>query len=262
MFCHNPGIARVELNHGRFATASEVKSLKTVLALEMHKRKATRAVLRVLTDRPARDDGFGLEACAQTGYGNLACFGFNSPSRQPSVPVIEAELKYVAGILCQARRPPSGRFDIVRLEKNAETAAELEALYSRTYARYPVPLDRSAVSARLESDIPYAVVEGGRIVSALFGSVFRYGPLTAVEFTLSATRPSRGGLGMTAELARRIREEAVERFRDPLMVAETLAGPVMRSCHDLGMYPHGVLPEHYEITIGNRTYTNFYAWFL
>ncbi len=262
MILHNKDIARLELNHGAFATKSEVKSLKTVLSLEMGKRRATRGILRVLTENPVKDDAFGVEAYASTSHGKLVYFGLNTVARQPDVATIEAELKYVAKVLLRSKQPPPVGLDIVRLSDKTGAAAELEALYARTYAYHPEPLDERSISARLGRDMAYGVLERGKIVSALFGSVFHYGPLAAVEFTLSATKPSSMGLRMTAALASRIRTEAMERFKDPLMVAETVAGPVMRSCMELGMDIRGVLPEHYKLIIGNRTYRNFYAWFL
>ena len=262
MIRHNPAISRIELNHGSFAGKSEVEGLKRVLALEKTRTKSTRAVLRVLTDDPSDGLGFSAEACVRTGQGTFAIFGSNSRSRKPDESVILAERRYIARVLASNRRPPPGNLEIVRLEARGEIAAELEALFSRTYKHYPVPLDQPAILKSLSDCIPYAVLKHGRIISALFGSIFSYGPLTAVEFTLSATKPAISGIGMTTALAGRIRAEAAERFASPLMVAETIAAPVMRSCHDLGMEPAGLLPEHYNIAIGQRTYTNFYAWFL
>ncbi len=262
MILHNRELARIELNHGSFATKSDVKSLKTVVSLEMARCKATRGVIRVLTDDPKKDDAFGIEAWVNTPHGKLVYFGLNARSRQPSIPIIDAEMRYVAKVLLSKKLEPPSSLDIVRLESRPEVAAELAALYARTYSYFPQQLDEGRVRALLSEGIPYGVLEGGKIVSALFGSVFHYGPLTAVEFTLSATKPTPLGLRMTSALAARIRAEAIERFRDPLMIAETIAGPVMRSCIDLGMDIRGVLPEHYRLSIGERTYTNFYAWFL
>ncbi len=260
MIRHNAELRRLELNHASFATKSDVKSLKTVVALEMARKKATRGLIRVLTEDPKKDDAFGIEAWVNTPHGKLVYFGLNTKDRQPDIPVIEAEMRYVAKILLSKRQEPPSSLDIIRLEP--EVAAELASLYSRAYSYFPEPLDERSISAMLSRDIAYGVLEGGRIVSALFGSVFHYGPLKAVEFTLSATKPTPAGLRMTSALAARIRAEAIERFRDPLMIAETIAAPVMRSCIDLGMDIRGVLPEHYKLSIGDRTYTNFYAWFL
>jgi GNAT superfamily N-acetyltransferase len=112
----------------------------------------------------------------------------------------------------------------------------------------------------MERFMPYAAIERGAIVSALFGERQDFGPLTAVEFTLSATAPSARGLGLTAALAARIKAEAESAFDRPLMLAETIAAPVMRSCHDLGMKCRGVLPAHYRIGVGERLFTNLYLW--
>lgn len=262
MILHNRELARIELNHGSFATKSDVKSLKTVVSLEMARRKATRGVIRVLTEDPKKDDGFGIEASVDTLHGKLVYFGLNTRARQPSIPVIEAEMRYVARVLLSEKHGPPPPLDIVRLEPRPEVAAELASLYSRAYSYFPEPLDAGSLLPLLAKGIAYGVLENGRILSALFGSVFHYGPLAAVEFTLSATKPTPLGLRMTSALAARIRAEAMERFRDPLMIAETIAAPVMRSCVELGMEIRGVLPEHYKLSIGQRTYTNFYAWFL
>ncbi len=262
MLIHNPLLSRIELNHPSYASRSDVKRLMTVLALEKARVGATRAVLRVLTEGPAGGDGFDVEATKDTPSGTLAFFGSNDRCRRPDPLTIARERSYIASVLASRRLPVPGGLEIVRLEASGAAAGELESVYSRTYRYYPEPLDRAAISRKLSEWIPYAVVEGGRIVSALFGAPFSYGPLTAVEFTLCATKPSADGIGMTAALARRIRSEALSRFGESVMVAETIAAPVMRSCHSLGMEVAGVLPEHYRMSVGNRAYTNLYAWFL
>ena len=141
MILHNQELSRLELNHGRFATRSEVKSLKTVMSLEMAKRKATRGVIRVLTEDPKVDDAFGIEAWVRTPFGKLVYYGLNTTARKPCIPTLEAELRYVAKILlCRSAEPPPD-LDIVRLEGQGGVAAELEALYARAYRYCPDPLD-------------------------------------------------------------------------------------------------------------------------
>lgn len=260
MFNYNPELKRVELKHNKFANLSEVHRLKTVLALEKGNFKAKRAILRVLTDKPVEDDGFVLEAKIKTEKGTLAFFGLNSPNNMPSKAVVNKERKYLAAVLSSRPRPIPTKFDIIRLEPIIETALELEKLYKSAYSFYPEPLDTNSILKLLRSGIPYAVLEKGKIVSVLFGEIFEYGELTAVEYNHSVTKSTHGGISMTTALAARIRREAIERFIDPILFAETIAAPVMYSCHQLGMEIQGILPEHYRIRTGGRDFTNFYVW--
>src|SRR5512143_175208 len=120
MIRHNPELRRLELNHGSFATASEVKSLKTVVSLEMARLKATRGVIRVLTEDPKKDDAFGIEAWVNTPHGKLVYLGLNTKAREPCIPVIEAELKYVAKVLLSKRLDPPAGLDIAKLRPRPE----------------------------------------------------------------------------------------------------------------------------------------------
>ncbi|MEW6722972.1 MAG: hypothetical protein AB1324_06945 [Candidatus Micrarchaeota archaeon] len=260
MLRHTESIRRVELNHPRFASRHELPPLLEGLRKEKERLRASRAVLRVLTDQAIERHGFRVEAEIPTRSGILAFFGLNDASRTPTEAVLHEETRYLSRVLCSQRRPIPEGLDIVRL--GTGFAEELSQLYIGTYSFYPMILDEGTVSGLLGEYPAFGVVQDGKLVSALFGIPLNFGPLTAVEYTLSATIPSARGVGLTSALALKIREDAEEKFRDPLMLAETVAAPVMHSCHDIGMSVRGVLREHYKIGIGERTYTNFYVWSL
>ncbi len=262
MISFNRRLMRVELCHRSFADARTVRRLKDELLGAMHDFGATRAVLRVLTEGPRGDAHFRLEASARTHAGKLAVFGCNAPARAPSEPELHRETRYLAKILCQQRRPVPQGLEMVSLRPDRSCAEELSALLCRTYSSHPMGLDPVSVLGYMERFIGYAVLERGAIVSALFGEPHDFGPLRAVEFTLSATSEPARGIGLTAALAARIKSEAESRYERPLMIAETIAAPVMRSCHDLGMQCSGVLRSHYSIGIGERLFTNLYLWSL
>jgi hypothetical protein len=261
MLSHNPKLKRIELAHPDFASPSQVERLKSVMRNEMSRTRSTRGVMRVLTDEPSGDESFRIEAKVATPKGVLTVFGFNIPPRIPDEATLHRETTYLARVLC-SRNFPRNDFDIVRLKADERNATELSALYARIYSSYPVGLDRASFSKCLEDLMPYAVMEGGKITAALFGAPVRFGDLSTVEFALSAMPPSARGIDMTTALAARIRAEAIERFGDPLMLAETIAAPVMHSCNDLGMKCSGVLREHYDMVIGDKRYTNLYLWSL
>ncbi|HSB46549.1 MAG TPA: hypothetical protein VLD37_00935 [Candidatus Bilamarchaeum sp.] len=262
MLAHNPRLRRIELAHPEFASCSDIERLKGVVRYEMMRSGSSRGVLRVLTEGPVKEDEFRVEAKFPAGRGELVFLGFNLPSRLPSEQTLHDETLYLAKVLCSARRPLPENLDIVRLQADQRTALDLEFLYSQTYSDYPVPLNSGVLLSRLRDSIAYGVFSKGRMVSALFGQTCHYGGIPVVEFTLSASIPSIRGIGMTTALAAKIRAEALERDGSSITLAETIAAPVMRSCHDLGMMPHGVLREHYSMTIGNKTYTNLYVWSL
>jgi hypothetical protein len=262
MLLHNKALRRVELNHPRFADRSDVRRLKTVLSLERARLGASRAVLRVLTDRPEEDSGFRVEASISTRHGDLTYFGRNERDRLPDDGLLHAETRYLARTLVSPRRPVPQDHGIAPLEKDGRTAASLAELYASIYSDYPEPLDASSILGRMEGSIAYGASREGRLVAALFGCPADYGPLKTVEFTLSATLPTARGTGLTTALAAAIRAEAMRRFGDPLMLAETIAAPVMRSCRDMGMEVCGVMPEHTRIGIGANKYRNLYVWYL
>lgn len=262
MLSHNPKLKRVELAHPDFATASDVERLKSVVKYEMMRSGASRGVLRVLTEGPMREDEFRVEAVLPAGKGRIAFFGFNLPCRAPSEQTLHSETVYLAKVLCGRKRPLPENLDIVRLQADQRTAMDLEFLYSQTYSDYPVPLNSRVLLSHLRDSLAFGVFSKGRMVSALFGQTRLYAGIPLVEFNLSATLPTARGVGMTAALASRIRSEALDRNQDSVMLAETIASPVMHSCHDLGMEVRGVLREHYRMTIGNKTFTNLYVWSL
>jgi hypothetical protein len=262
MLSHNPKLKRIELAHPDFASPSQVERLKSVVRHEMEKSGSTRGILRVLTEGPLSEDDFNVEAKFPAKGGEIVFFGANLPSRMPSQEKLHAETLYLAQVLCRTRRPVPENLEIVPLYVNPGTVAELEELYSRTYADYPVPLDAQSIHYQLLNSLAFGMLSRGKIVSALFGETHYYGGIPVVEFTLSATMPSKRGIGMTTALASRIRAEAIARNSDSIMIAETIAAPVMHSCHDLGMLVRGVLREHYSMTIGNKTFTNLYVWSL
>jgi len=260
----NEKIARVELVHPKFADAAGVERLKKTVLHEMRGFGATRGVLRVLTDKPMDDGEFVLEGTIWTEKGELAVFGCNEASRLPSEEVLERERTYLKRVVGAERRAPPVGMEIKRLECAAKTAEELELLYAAAYSWYPKTLDTKSILHSLRDSIPYAVLEEGKIVCALFGEVCRFGEVHAVELTYSASAPSasKRGIGITIALAKKIEEEARRRFRSVAIFAETIAAPVMRSCHDFGMSHRGVLREHSRIAIGERVFTNFYLWSL
>ncbi|MEW6035959.1 MAG: hypothetical protein AB1529_05070 [Candidatus Micrarchaeota archaeon] len=255
-------LMRVELCHRAFADARTVRNLKDELLGAMGDFKATRAVLRVLTEGPRGDAHFRLEANVRTHAGELAVFGCNAPERTPPEMELHRETTYLAKTLCQQRRPLRQGLGIIRLDSDRSAAEEVSALLCKTYSSHPMGLDPVSVLGYMERFICYGVLERGAIVSALFGQPHDFGPLRAVEFTLSATSKAARGTGLTTALAARIKSEAESRYERPLMIAETIAAPVMRSCHDLGMQCSGVLRSHYSIGIGERLFTNLYLWSL
>jgi hypothetical protein len=262
MFINNPKTRTVQLCHERFVPASGLDSLKEALWDELLRCGATRGVLRVLTEGPVGDERFHLEASIPTPRGRLAFFGLNHPSRAPSEQVLATEMTYLSCLTESPRREIPQNLEIVRLIPDRGAALELESLYASTYSDYPVPLDAESLEAHIKSSLAFAVMKGGNIVSALFGMPFRYGDITAVEFTLCATEKTVRGIGMTTALAARIQQEAMLAFDNPIMLAETIAAPVMHSCHDLGMSWRGVLLDHFPMTVGNRTFSNLHVWSL
>ena len=262
MLSHNPKLSRIVLDHPERASASDVERLKGVVSFEMGRQGASRGLLRVLADKPPMKDArFEEEACIRTPKGFLLYLALNARGRLPSDETSAREMKYAIDVLCAPRKPLKS-YDIIRLGPDEATALEISELLSANYSSYPLALDSDSVSGYLRLGIPYAVKEDGKIVSALFGVPVRFGELDTVEFTLMATSSPMRGIDMTTALAAMIRTEAIERFGEPLMLAETIAGPVMRSCHDLGMELRGMLREHYLIGIKDRLYTNLYLWSL
>lgn len=271
MLSHNQKLRRVVLDYPRLASPSDVERLKIVVASEMSRRKATRGLIRVLTDKPVSAGRFDEEARIPTSKGLLHYLALNHLSRMPLEETVRKESEYAVGIICARGRQEPGAsapgqmaedFRIVRLDSDRKAASALSELLLRTYSSYPVPLDPDSVSDYLKASIPYAVIGKRRMVSALVGVPARFGELHTIEFTLMASAGGESAIPMTTALAERIRAEAMERFDKPLMLAETIAGPVMRSCHDLGMELRGLLKEHYHIGIKGRTYTNLYLWSL
>jgi hypothetical protein len=263
MLRHNQKLRRIELAHPDFSERSDVERLKNVLKNEMHRTGSTRAVLRAVTTDPMEDEFFRIEAKIPFGGGGTLCFfGFNTLSRRSSELIVQHETTYLAKVLVSKRRAVRDDLEIARLEAAPKILRELEELLSRTYSDYPIPLDAASIGLYMNDALPFAVLEEGRIVSALFGIPSFYCGRAVVEFTLSATSPSARGVGMTTALAARIKAEAEKKYGNPVMLAETIASPVMHSCHDLGMQCCGLLREHYKISVADRTYTNLYAWWL
>ncbi len=260
MLSFNEKILRVELIHPHFANSAKVDQLKRSLAREKERFGATRAVLRVLTEKPFGDEQFELEAKIRVPGGNIAIFGFNDSSRFPSPDTVRQETAYLARVVGTQRRTASRDLEIRRLEANRRVAEELESLYADTYSDYPKPLTTTTILKLLQDSIPYAVFENGRMVSVLFGEITEFEDVHVIELTYSATVPLKRGIGMTVALANKIGEEAEYRFHKLGIFAETIAGPVMRSCHDFGMTYQGLLREHYRIAIGDRLFTNLYLW--
>ncbi|MFN7991002.1 MAG: hypothetical protein U0R44_02475 [Candidatus Micrarchaeia archaeon] len=262
MLQYNHLIRRVELNCPRFIPHGQLESVKNVVTHAMMKNGAVRGVFRVLTDGVQDCRPFSLESSVQTSFGLFSVYGLNLAKRPEDGLELQRETRYLAKVLCSQKRAIRKDHDIRRLGYGLAIAESLSALYSRVYSFYPVPLSPPAIMEALRSAIPYAVFDHGEPVSALLGSIRRYGELTVIEFTLSATAPSARGVGMTTALASCIVEEASGAYPSPLIVAETIAAPVMHSCHDLGMQVHGVLPGHYLMKIGRREYSNLFMWSL
>jgi len=260
----NQQLNRVELVHPKFADRREVARLKSVLLREKERFGATRSVLRALTSAhvPIDDDKFKVEGRIKTPNGELSVFGFNDECRLPSPQIVAAEVAYQNKIISYERRIPPQNLEIKRLEAGSKIAEDLELVYAATYSYYPKPLDAPNILRILNEAIGYAVLQGGNIVSVLFGEIRKFDAVHTVELTYSATLPSERGAGMTVALAHKIKEEAVRRFPDPVIFAETIAAPVMRSCHDFGMSPRGVLREHFRIALGDLVFTNMYLWSL
>lgn len=273
MLTFNPKVSRVKLVHPTFADRREVSRLKSYLALEKERHGASRAVLHVLTEGPVDDERFKIEGVLPLPgdkRGEIAVFGFNDDTRHFPVSddVLRQERAYVGRLLGEQRRSvvPS-QFDIVPLHTMELSArypvvTELERLYAATYLDYPVSLDAGSILQLFGGSIAYAVIEHGEIASVLFGDIQPFEHVHVLELTHSATLASARGSGMTVALAMKIREEAERRFGTVTLFAETICGPVMRSCHDFGMSHRGVLPGHTRIVIGDHVFTDFHLWSL
>ncbi len=280
MILHNPALKRLELNYSQRATGSKVAELQSDLLDKMDGVGATRAILRVrcpLESLSAQTSSFSLEASIPLNTKDqIAFFGFNSPGRLSSN---HHEIKTTEGSfldqVCGApRRNNSVDYTLLQITLgDRKIAEEISQLYSSTFHSFPEALDVQGVLEIMKPNenhpippIAYAVISEDRILSVLFGKIYVFGDRHAVELIYSATHPSVRGNGMTLALANAIRKDVEQQFRNPIIFAETLAAPVMRSCHDFGMNYVGFLPEHTHIetfsSSGINKFTNLYVWSL
>ncbi len=264
----NKKISRVELVHGKILDPSknphELRSLRAELLSAKETNHATRAVLWLITPNspPNNICEFELEAAIPTPKGTVAFFGFNDPGRNfaKSDPTMEQQL--LRRTLESPRRPIPANLDIIILPQTHAIASELAALYSTIYKSYPLSLDAHTLYEKLGSSLAFAVINDGRIVSVLFEELIHFEDVSLVELTHAATAPQVRGEGMTAALANRMKLEMDKSFSEVIFFAQSIPGPVMRSCHDFGMTHRGVLRNHVEIGIGGQVFDNLHVWSL
>ena len=263
MLIHNEKLNRVSLFHGKFAERSDIERLKGVIEFEMQKVGASRGQIRFLSraHEDLDDNNFKIEGKMETRSGIIHVMGADLKPK-PSEIQISAHYDYLSRVVSRPKRQVPVYSGIVRLGKSLETAQELESIYIEAFRGYPVSLDSKSILGYLGSSIPYAVIEDGRIVSVLFGDIYVFDTVHAIELTMCATVPSKRGIGMTAALAARIKEEAERRFPETLVFAETPCTTVMHSCHDFGMAPRGLMANYSFVVVGGRAFTDLHLWSL